>query len=63
MEMRMSELAKRIGRHPDTIRAYEKKGVIPEAKRDIAGQRIYTEQDLAEIRAILLGEAKEAISA
>lgn len=62
MEMRMSEAARRIGRHADTIRSYERKGIIPEARRDIAGQRIYTEEEVAEIRAILLGETKEPVA-
>ena len=61
MEMRTGEVAKLVSRHPDTIRDYERRGVIPVARRDIAGWRTYNEADVEEIRRILAGEEKEAI--
>ena len=54
--MRTGEVAKIVGRHPDTIRDYERRGVIPVARRDIAGWRVYNEEDVEMIRAILAGE-------
>lgn len=59
--MRTGEVAKLVGRHPDTIRDYERRGVIPAARRDIAGWRTYSEADVEIIRAILAGEEKQVI--
>ena len=59
MEMRTGEVAKLVSRHPDTIRDYERRGVIPTARRDIAGWRTYSEADVEEIRRILAGEEKQ----
>ena len=61
-QFRIGAAAKMVGRHADTIRSYERKGIIPEARRDIAGQRTYTEEEVAEIRAILLGELPDKVS-
>ncbi len=39
--MRVAELAKRVGVSPDTIRYYEKAGLLPAPKRTPAGYREY----------------------
>jgi excisionase family DNA binding protein len=43
-----SQLAEALGVHPDTIRRWEAKGRIPEARRfrKEDGPRIFTEEDL-----------------
>ena len=63
MQLRTGEVAKIVGRHPDTIRDYERRGVIPAARRDIAGWRVYSEEDVETIRRILAGEEKEVVTA
>ena len=62
MEMRTGEVARLVSRHPDTIRDYERRGVIPVARRDIAGWRVYNEEDVETIRRILAGGEKEAVT-
>ena len=62
-EMRTGQVAKALGCHPDTIRNYEKRGLIPAARRDFLGWRTYSEGDVETIRRILAGEEKEAVTA
>ena len=62
MEMRTGEVARLVSRHPDTIRDYERRGVIPAARRDIAGWRVYSEDDVEMIRRILAGEEKQVVA-
>lgn len=40
------ELARKAGIHPETVRFYEKNGLIPEPQRTEAGYRIYPEDIL-----------------
>ena len=48
------KIAAALGVHPDTIRNYEKRGIIPQAKRlPINGYRIWLPEDLEQINAIL----------
>ena len=48
------KIAAALGVHPDTIRNYEKRGIIPFAKRSpINGYRIWDTKDLEQIRGIL----------
>lgn len=35
-----------VGMPASTIRYYEKEGIIPEAKRDAGGRRIYSQEDI-----------------
>ena len=42
----ISEAAKGLGIHPNTIRYYEETGLIPEAHRNSAGYRRYDQADL-----------------
>lgn len=46
---RTAEAARRLGIHPQTLRAWEKGGVIDIAPRR-RGQRVYTPEDLMRIR-------------
>ena len=45
-EMTVSELARRAGTSADTIRYYERIGVLPEADRSPAGYRLFDETDV-----------------
>lgn len=45
-EMTVSELARRAGTSADTIRYYERIGVLPEAERSPAGYRLFDETDV-----------------
>ncbi len=48
--MTRSELARRAGVNPSTVRYYERVGVLPEPPRTAAGYRIYTEEDAERLR-------------
>lgn len=45
-----SEIAHRIGIHPNTVRLYEKLGLIPTPKRKQNGYRVFTELHLEQIQ-------------
>ncbi|SET14117.1 MerR family transcriptional regulator [Paenibacillus sp. NFR01] len=46
----ISEAAEQTGLTPDTLRYYEKIGLILSPGRDVHGQRAYSEEDLGKIR-------------
>ena len=50
---RIGDLAKELERTPLTIKSWEKKGIIPKAKRDSRGWRYYTEDDLNRIKRLV----------
>ena len=47
--MKVNELSKRTGIHLETIRYYEKQGVLPEPKRLANGYRSYNEESVAQL--------------
>jgi DNA-binding transcriptional MerR regulator len=47
--LRIGDVAKAAGVSPDTIRHYEKTGVIPRARRSDAGYRLYSPDALARV--------------
>jgi DNA-binding transcriptional MerR regulator len=55
--MKISELIQRSGLPRDTLRYYEREGVISAPKRLVNGYRDYSETVLAEIRFIRLGQS------
>ncbi len=69
-EMRVGELAKRLGVNTQTIRYYERIGLLPEPKRTEAGYRLYGEEDERRLRfvknardaGLALGEVKEVLA-
>lgn len=48
--MRIGQLAERAGVTPDTVRFYERRGVLPRPERLASGYRVYTEDTLERIR-------------
>jgi len=69
-ELRIGQLAERMGLNPRTIRFYEQAGVLPEPDRTGAGYRLYGAEDEARLRFIKaaqrlglkLGEIKEILA-
>jgi DNA-binding transcriptional MerR regulator len=54
------DVAREFDRSVAWLKWLEKVGVIPPAPRDeLNGQRIYTEQDVAEIRRIVTGQRRQ----
>src|SRR5437588_13043371 len=50
--LRSGELARRAGVSPDTLRHYERRGLLPRPQKSAAGYRLYSPQALARIRLI-----------
>lgn len=48
----VSRLAESAGVSPDTVRYYEREGLIPEARRSASGYRIYQEDAVRRLRFI-----------
>ena len=46
MSYSAGELAKNLGITKDTLRYYEKEGLLPPIKRDSSGHRVYSESDM-----------------
>ena len=55
--MTRSEVAERADVSPETVRYYEKRGLIPEPRRSSAGYRLYDESYVQRIR--FIGRAQE----
>ena len=47
--MKVNELSKRTGINLETIRYYEKQGILPEPKRLANGYRSYNEESVAQL--------------
>jgi DNA-binding transcriptional MerR regulator len=68
--MRIGELAKRLDLNTQTIRYYERIGLLPEPKRTAVGYRAYGEEDEKRLRfvknarnsGLSLGEVKEVLA-
>ena len=52
--MRVAEVAREIGVSERFLREAEKTGKLPKAKRDLNGWRVYNEEDLKNLRKIIL---------
>lgn len=48
--MRIGQLAKAAGVHPQTLRFYEREGLLPKALRTHSGYRDYAKSDLERLR-------------
>jgi DNA-binding transcriptional MerR regulator len=53
MSLRIGELARLAGVSTDTIRFYEREGVLPRPARRENGYRVYTEADLEHVRLLV----------
>ena len=70
MELRIGELAKKLGLNAQTIRYYERIGLLPEPERTGSGYRLYRDEDLRRLRfvknarnaGLTLGEIKEVLA-
>lgn len=49
----ISEAAQRVGLDPDTVRYYERRGVLPTPQRDSSGRRVYSASDVHLIEVLL----------
>lgn len=69
-ELKIGQLATRLGLNPRTIRFYEQSGVLPEPERSAGGYRLYGAADEARLRFIktaqrlglTLGEIREVLA-
>ena len=52
----VSEVARQLNRSERWLREAEKRGSIPKARRDLNGWRIYTEEDINRLKALLIPE-------
>jgi len=52
MSLSIGEVARRSGFSHDTLRYYERIGLVPIADRDSAGRRTYTEQTLDQLHVV-----------
>lgn len=55
--MLISELGRRLGINPKTIRYYEEIGLMPRPARNASGYRVYTDQDVERLAFILRAKA------
>ena len=55
--MQIGELAERAGVNVQTVRYYERRGLLPEPERKASGYRIYDEGDALRLRFILRAKA------
>jgi len=54
----VSEAAREIGRSERWLRQAERRAKIPKAKRDLNGWRVYTKEDIAIIKDLLMPNEK-----
>lgn len=52
--LRVSEVARELGRSERWLREAERKGKIPKARRDLNRWRVYTEEDIERLKALLV---------
>ncbi len=53
--LKVSEAARELGRSEKWLRNAERKGKIPKARRDLNGWRVYTTEDIAKLRELIVG--------
>jgi len=57
--LKISSAAAILGVSTSTLRAYEELGRIPQPKRSLGNQRVYTWPDLEKLRATLIPAARD----
>jgi DNA-binding transcriptional MerR regulator len=58
--VRIHEAAQRLGVSSETIRRWERVGLIPPATRTVTGHRVYSDADLEAVRIIVVPERQHA---
>ena len=58
--LKIHTLAKELGVSIQTLKNYERSGILPKAKRDNKGWRYYTQEDLIKIKAFYQEEIKKS---
>ncbi len=53
--LKVSEAARELGRSEKWLRNAERNGKIPKARRDLNGWRVYTPDDIAKLRELIVG--------
>ena len=56
----VSEAARELGRSERWLRSAEVTGKIPRARRDINGWRVYTSDDVSELRRLILPDRPDS---
>ena len=56
--IRVSEAARQLGCSERWLRESDRKSKIPKARRDLNGWRIYTREDIEQLKAMLVPEKK-----
>ncbi len=51
----VSQAARQLERSERCLRDAERKGKIPKARRDLNGWRVYTPEDIAKLRELIVG--------
>ena len=54
----VSEAARELERSEKWLRNAERKGKIPRARRDLNGWRVYTPEDIAKLRKLIVGSGE-----
>ena len=52
MNYKIGEVAKQLGMSIDTLRYYEKEGLLPRIQRSASGTRFFTDKDISRLRFI-----------
>jgi len=52
--LKVSEAARELERSEKWLRNAERKGKIPKARRDLNNWRVYTEEDIAKLKELLI---------
>lgn len=60
MIVRIGAVAQQVGVSPQTLRNYEKVGLIPQSKRTLRGHRYYAIDDVPKIAAAIFGGRQAA---
>jgi DNA-binding transcriptional MerR regulator len=58
--MNVSQAARELERSERWLRDAERKGRIPKARRDLNGWRVYTAEDIAKLKELIVGSAHTA---
>ncbi len=56
--LKIHNVAKELGVSIQTIKNFEKAGILPKARRDSKGWRYYTQEDLIKIKALYSPELR-----